>query len=609
MHNYKELDLKIGLEIHQQLDGTKLFCSCPCLIKDSLPDFTLQRSLRASASELGVIDKAALHELKKGKYFLYQGYYDATCLVELDESPPEKVNKETLEMALQATLLFHATPVDFVQFMRKIVIDGSNVSGFQRTALIAVNGWIETSEGKISIPTICLEEESAKKGEDTENYSTYNLSRLGIPLLEVVTGPDIKSAEGAKEAAEKIGMVLRSLKGVKRGLGTIRQDVNLSIKGHPRVEIKGFQDLKSIPKVADYEITRQLALLKIHEQLKNYKPRKEEILDLSSCFKNTNCELIKKVLLKNGKVFGAKLEGYSGLLGIQFSDTKRFGTELSNYAKTYGVGGIIHSDEDLQKYHFSEKEIFELRQILQVHKEDAFLLVAAEVEKAKHALIAAVKRANLQYTADFPSEVRKAETDFTTSFLRPMPGAERMYPETDIPLIPITQELLKNIVLPALLDEQIADLEELYNLQPEIARALLKKQVNFASFVQLYTELEPAFIARVLVELPKEIKARFNLDSSLLTAQHLHEVLGLLNQKKINKEATLELLADLLKLGKIDLMKYTSVSDKDLEEEIKKIIEGNKNASFNALMGEIMSKFRGKIDGKKAAELIKKYLK
>ncbi len=468
MLNYKDLDLKIGLEVHQQLDTNKLFCSCPCLIKAEKPDFKIKRYLRASASELGKVDQAALFELQKGKYFIYEGYNDTNCLVELDESPPEELNKKALEIALQVSLLLNAKILDQIQFMRKVVIDGSNVSGFQRTALIAINGYIETSEGKITIPTICLEEEAAKKIEATNEYVNYNISRLGIPLIEIATGPEIKSPEGAKEAASKLGMVLRSIDGVKRGLGSIRQDVNLSIKGHPRVEIKGFQDLKSIPKVAEYEIQRQL----------------------------------------------------------------------------------------------SSKE----------------------------------KK----------SEVRKAETDLTTSFLRPMPGADRMYPETDVKITKITKEMLKKIKLPELLSSKIENLEEIYKLQPELAKEIIKREIDLEHFVSQYRNLDANFIARTLIETPKEIKSRFNLDIAKLTEDNFHAILELLDENKIPKNAALDALAELIKEGKINLDKYKTISDKDLELTIKRIIQENKNTNFNAIMGEAMKKLKGKADPKKIIELIKK---
>ena len=473
--NYEKLGLRIGLECHQQLDGHKLFCKCPCIIKDENYDFEVKRFLRLSESELGSLDPAAQFELRKNKYFIYKGYNNLNCLVELDESPPEELNKKALDIALQITLLLNAKPVDVVQFMRKMVIDGSNVSGFQRTAVIGFNGYIDTSEGKVNILSVCLEEESAKKLEDADSFRVYNISRLCIPLIEIATGPDIHSPSQAKECAEKIGMVLRSVKGVKRGLGTIRQDVNISIKGHPRIEVKGFQDLRSISKVVDYEISRQLELIK-----KNFK------------------------------------------------------------------------------------------------------------------LI---------------SEVRKAEPDFTTSFLRPMPGSSRMYPETDIKSIYITKELLSKIKIPELIADKVENLEELYYLQPEIAREIIKKEINFEHFVNEYRNVDPKFIARVIIEIPKDIKSRFNLDITKLSEDNFHAVLELVDNNKISKDAVIDVLSDLIKTGVINLNNYKILSKENIEEDIKKIISNNPGASFGALMGIVMSKLKGKADGKLVSELIKKHLK
>jgi len=471
---YEKIGFKAGLEIHQQTEhGGKLFCRCPCIIKDDNYDLTFRRSLRASASELGEIDHAAMYELAKGKYFVYNGYNDTNCLVELDESPPEELNKDALNIALQVALLLNATPVDAVQFMRKVVIDGSNVSGFQRTAVIATNGFIETSHGRVSIPAICLEEEAAKKIDDTEDYRAYNISRMGIPLIEIATSPDIKSPDHARETAEKIGMVLRSVKGIKRGLGSIRQDVNLSIKGHPRVEIKGFQDLKGIPDVMEFEIRRQQALKKKRQRLK--------------------------------------------------------------------------------------------------------------------------------------PEVRKAEPDLKTSFLRPMPGAARMYPETDVPLIQITKEFLDKINLPELIAEKVGNLEEKYGLSEELAREIIKSEIDFSCYAEKYKNIEPKTIAHIIIEIPKEIKSRLKLDSSKLNNKEFEGVLKLINENKIDKSSAVDVLVDLIKDGRIDFKKYEKVSDKDLERQIKKIAEKNKGASFGAMMGEAMRLFKGKAEPKKISEFVKKY--
>ena len=265
--DYEKVGFKCGIEIHQQLDTHKLFCECPSIIIDEKPDFTVKRYLRAAAGETGEVDIAAKHEMEKGKYYLYYCYDKNTCLVELDEEPPHLINKEALEIALIIARLLNAKIVDEIQVMRKTVVDGSNTTGFQRTALIARDGYIETPKGVVRIPIICLEEDAAKIVERTRDYDVYNLSRLGIPLIEIGTDASIKDPEHAKEVASKLGMILRSTR-VKRGLGTIRQDVNLSIKGGARIEIKGFQDLKAMPRIIEKEVRRQLELIEKGEKVR-----------------------------------------------------------------------------------------------------------------------------------------------------------------------------------------------------------------------------------------------------------------------------------------------------------------------------------------------------
>ncbi len=471
MEDYSKIGFKCGIECHQQIESHKLFCNCPSLVNDpSAPDIIFERKLRASAGETGKVDLAAQHEMSKGKKFIYEACSTSSCLVEADEQPPKKVNQYALETALQVALLLDAKVLDEIQFMRKTVIDGSNVSGFQRTALVAVNGMIETSKGIVKIPTICLEEESAKKIEDGKDFVKYRLDRLGIPLVEVSTDASIKDPEHAKEVASLIGMILRSTNRVKRGLGTIRQDVNVSIQGKNRVELKGFQDLRSIPKVIEKEVTRRLAM-----------------------------------------------------------------------------------------------------------------------------------------KGDHPAEVRKVEPDFTSTFLRPMPGAARMYPETDVPVIKIDSNELRKIKLPELISERALKIEKEFNLPASLARELIENE-KFMDYVLAYKNLKPAEIARILVEVPKEIKTRFDLDIENISEDSFELVLGALNSRKIPPSAVIEILSKAAEGKKISIEDYRSMSDSDLEKAIKEIVSSNKGMTIGALMGIVMSKFKGKVDGKKASELIKKYM-
>ncbi len=471
--DYKEYGFKAGLEIHQQLETNKLFCNCPSLVNDPNPvDIKFVRRLRPVAGETGEVDIAAKHEMEKGKYIIYEACFTSSCLVELDCEPPHEINQEALDIALEVALLLNAKIVDEVQIMRKTVVDGSNTAGFQRTALVATDGYIDTSKGRVNIPIICLEEEAAKKIKEDKSSVTFRLDRLGVPLVEIGTEADIKDPEHAKEVASILGMVLRSTGKVKRGIGSIRQDVNVSISKGVRTEIKGFQDLRSIPKVIENEVNRQLTFIEEGKKLKQ--------------------------------------------------------------------------------------------------------------------------------------EVRKAEPDFTTSFLRPMPGAARMYPETDVPPIKITQDRLSRIKLPELITEKSKVLEQKFKLRKEIAEELVKRKIEFSDYINKFKNIEPIFIAHTLVNTPKEIRKRFDLDTDKLKEDDFKEVLDYLDKNKVAKEAVIEILIEKIKEKKVDISKYKGIPDKELEQEIKKIVKAKPSLSIGAYMGIIMSKYRGKVDGKKAISILKK---
>jgi len=267
----KNIGFKAGLEIHQQLDTGKLFSRTPSFLRKNEPHYKISRRLHKVAGETGEVDAAVEYEASLKKKFIYEGYNDTISLVELDESPPRKIDGEALEETLKIALLLNCEIYPVSQIMRKTVIDGSNTSGFQRTVLIAHSGFLETSFGKVPIETIALEEDSARLISKNEKRSIYRLDRLGIPLVEIATAPTMNSPEQVKEAALKIGEILRACK-VKRGIGTIRQDVNVSTKSHERVEIKGFQDPKMMIKTIELEIERQQKEQKKEGEVRNALP-------------------------------------------------------------------------------------------------------------------------------------------------------------------------------------------------------------------------------------------------------------------------------------------------------------------------------------------------
>lgn len=603
---YEKLGLKCGLEIHQQLNTNKLFCNCPCVIRDDKPDFLIERELRASAGESGQIDKAAAHESIKAKKFIYQGYEDTTCLVELDEEPPHEMNLEALKATIETAKLVNAAIQEKVVVMRKTVIDGSNTSGFQRTTLVAVDG--ELPETKIEIESICLEEDACKVVERNADYDIYNLSRLGIPLIELATAPQIHLPKKAMKVAEEIGMLLRSTGKCKRGLGTIRQDVNVSIKDGDRVEIKGAQDLKLIPELVAKEVERQKGLVLLKKTLTNNGTKVSKPIDCTHILKDTDCKFVNKGIKKGNKIIGIKVQGFKGLLGLELFPNYRLGTELAGYAKSMGFGGIIHSDENLEKYQFSKKELEEIKKTLTItdKQKDAFILALGEEKGAKKLFELLITPRIVQLKKGIPKEVRKANEDGSSTYMRPMPGASRMYPETDIKIVNTNYESIKK---PKLLVEQEKELVTKYGIRAEQAKEILRNQIPFEELNKKFNVL-PKDLANILLDYPKEIKKRYDKELDLITKNHeLELILKKLEENILNKESVFELFVDLANNKKLNFEKFKGMNKKEVEKIIIEIIQKNKGAPMNGLMGQAMAKLRGKADGKLVMELLKKHYK
>ncbi|MEM2121983.1 MAG: Glu-tRNA(Gln) amidotransferase subunit GatE, partial [Candidatus Woesearchaeota archaeon] len=606
---YEELNLKVGLEIHQQLDTKKLFCNCDSKIIDDSkkPDFIVERFLRVQAGETGTIDRAALFEFKKEKKYIYNFYSESCCLVELDEEPPHEINNEALKIAFQFSKLVNARINDVIQVMRKTVIDGSNTSGFQRTALIATNGFVKIKNKIIRIPTICLEEDAAKIISNDENSSLYNLSRLGIPLLEISTEPCLNSPKEVKEAAEHLGILLRSLK-VKRGIGTIRQDINISIKNGNRVEIKGAQDLRALPLIVELEVERQLNLIKIKEILNKRGLKKEEDVkvyqkDITYLFNNVDSKVIKKGIENNGIVLGIKVEKFSGIFGIELNENKRLGTELATHCKLFGLKGLIHSDE-LPNYGIKESDILNIKKELSCNEEDGFIIITGDKEKVLKAAENVIERLR-QCVLGVPEEVRKVDDDYKTSFLRPIPSSARMYPETDIPLI-----VPFEVEIPKTLFEVIEDYENL-GLSNDLARicALSKKREFFEKLINKYKNVKPKTIAQIMFLTIKDLKTRLKLDTSKINDHILEKVINALDKEIISLQGVEKVLESFINGKNIDqaIEENKSLSIEELENKIKEIIKNNRNVkNENAIIGIVMQQLRGKADGKKIVEIVKK---
>ncbi len=623
--DYSKLGLKCGIEIHQQVDTNKLFCSCSSNLREETPDFTITRRLRSVIGETGEIDVAALQEHRKEKNYIYEGYNDSTCLVETDEEPPHNINKEALYVGLQVSLLMKAKIVDKIQVMRKTVVDGSNTSGFQRTSLIAMNGAIDTSFGKVGIPSICLEEDSSRPITQDSASVTYRLDRLGIPLVEIATDPAITHPDQVREVAEFIGMVLRSTGKVKRGLGTIRQDVNVSIAEGRRVEIKGAQDLKMLATLVEYEALRQRNLVEIKKELlsriKQMRELSNEKISVTEIFQNVESNVIKNALRNDenkqsrdkhnkGAVLALKLPKFAGLIAKELQPGRRLGTEFSDRAKVIaGVGGIFHSDE-LPKYGIEQEHVDRVKEILGCKEQDAFILVADNSKKAELALDAVFERA-MQALNGVPGEVRRANEDGTTTYMRPMPGAARLYPETDAIPISLDEKFISSIKLPELLMDKSDRFEDKHKLGHDLAVAISKssKHELFERFVERFENLKPAYLAEILLTAEKQVKKQFEKEI-ILKDVDFEDLFIYLNAGKIAKESVLEIFSKTAEKPLQDvIVEYELMSDAELEKAVKQIVSENKGQPFNVIIGNVMSKLRGKADGKKIVDAVKKLVK
>ena len=621
--DYRKLGFMCGIEIHQQLDTRKLFCSCPSIIREDKPDVRVERRMRAVAGELGEVDPAALHEFLKDRRLVYEAYLDTNCLVELDEEPPHPLNQEALEIAVEAAFLLKARLVDELHVMRKTVIDGSNTTGFQRTILVAVDGVLETSEGRVGVPTICLEEDAARKIEENGDTVTYRIDRLGIPLIEVATTPDIKSPKHAREVAEKIGMLLRATGKVKRGLGTIRQDINVSISEGSRVEVKGVQTLNDIPKLLENEVMRQMRLVEIRKELAARGVAEKDLIfdavDVSDLFMEHGRDWVKAKLGAGEKAFALKLKGYSGLLGKELMLDYRFGTELARIAKsTTGLGGIIHSDEGLDETLHAG-----VGARLRVEGKDGFVCVVAPQEKARKALNTILERCVVALKG-VPGETRMAVGQLS-EYMRPLPGSARMYPETDEPLVLLEGGVAEKIraSLPELYEEKARRYCEM-GLSGELASQLSKSRLSgkFEEYSATYAKLKPSVIASVLLMAPKEAKKRFNADIEALGDRHMQEALGLLEEGAITKDVLVELFACASESPRKSVREIASekqltvLGEGELESIAAKAVAENAGVSsaggvqaLDMLVGKVMALCRGRADPARVREILSRKLK
>jgi len=620
----KNYELKVGLEIHQQLaSSTKLFCNCNGFNVNG-NEVYFKRILRPTQSELGKTDPAALFESKKSKQMNYIADTNTSCLVEADEEPPHEISQEALDIALTISYLLGSEPVDEIHVMRKLVIDGSNTTGFQRTVIIATGGELHVRDLTVPVLSISLEEDASRIINKNKEESTYSLDRLSIPLIEITLAPMKFKKEETEKIALTLGRLMRTTGKVARGIGTIRQDVNISIDGKNIIEVKGVQQLNILTDIIEFENQRQSNLIKIKEKLiergikeDNFNIKSTEITNI---FNNTNSKLIKKVLEGNGKIIAIKAPKFRGLIGKEDHKGTRLGRDISSLVKFFGFGGIFHSDE-LPNYGITEDECKRVTDKLENEKDDGFIILTGDAENMDVA-VKSIENRLLQCIIGIPAETRMPTEDGMTNFMRPRPGSARMYPETDIIPVKIYEE--KRIAikesLPRSYEEQIDNYKQNIGLNDKLSVQIFDSKYK-ALFEKLIKEVNiPAnYIAAQLTETMIKL-SRNKLNVTRITDIELGKIFKEIESGIIAKESFETIIEDMCRNDKkideiINEMKENRLTDKDIEKIILKIIDMKKeiikekgNDSFSILMGEAMKQLRGKVDGKIVSDKIQKLL-
>jgi glutamyl-tRNA(Gln) amidotransferase subunit E len=611
--------VKAGLEVHQQLATGKLFCDCPSELSETVHrSFT--RRLRSTSGENRAVDPAAAFEASRHLLFRYE-VASSSCLVDMDEEPPHPLNPAALDVALTLALLLDARPVDEIVVMRKIVVDGSNTAGFQRTALVALDGHLELHGKKYSIATICLEEDAARKVRESSGEVTYRLDRLGIPLVEIATGPEIESGTEAREVAEEIGALVRATRQSRRGIGTIREDVNVSTEGGRRIEIKGVQELRKIQEYVDREVGRQNVLLGVRDELRRRRVAApaNDFVDVTSGLTAIATGPLGTATRNGGVVLALRLPGFAGLLRAPAGSDERLGREFADQARSVGLRGLLHSDE-LPAFGVEAGDVERLRVSLGLGANDAFVLVADTVpDRARFALRRVAARA-AEAIDGIPGETRDPLPDGRSRYSRPLPGRERMYPETDIPPIPVTADHLARLASrlperPSALRERLA---KETGLTGEVVLQLVSGGQSDLFEELVHRQHSPTLVARLLIQDVPAVPHPEGATGRDYPLALLDELLRGAEAGEFAKEGIPAVLLELSKgaptvalaVQRAGLSGFTAAQ---LEQLVDRVLTQNEtllrergDEAFSPLMGDVMREVRGRRDGQEVAAALRR---
>jgi glutamyl-tRNA(Gln) amidotransferase subunit E len=621
--DYADLGLKAGLEIHQQLlTSKKLFCRCPSGIYSETYDAEILRHMRPTLSELGEYDGTALMEFKTKKNIIYRINHETVCTYEMDDTPPFEINQEALDTALEIAMLMNYKLVSEIHIARKQYLDGSIPTGFQRTTIVGIDGWIPYKDRKIGLIQLGLEEDACREVSDIGHERIYITDRLGMPLIETVTQPALKTPQEVADMANILRWLVRSTGKVRTGIGAARQDVNVSIKGGTRIEIKGVHRIPLIPVLIYNEAMRQYSLLNIKNELASRGITKEnfraESADVTQHLTNTTWDPIVQALKRDEEVHCVNLKGYQGILSYPTQTGRVFSREISDRVRVIAcltrLPNILTSESTEEAIDgFAGKKI---RNAVSANSSDGLILVWGNKKDVQTAIQEIIIRAK-EAIEGIPSETRQALPDGTNGFERILPGPDRMYPDTDLPPMEIPEERIKKLeknVPPALWDRQIKYREWGIPEHLIIPIASKPEAALFENIVEQY-DLKPVYIACLMFETTKHWK-RIGLKTFLLTQQIWKLFFSSVQKKPSLADVGVSLLEKYLKNEDFslesELQNYTEKSciENELENSIKNEMKKTPDTFHSTekkqcyLMGQLMPKFGGFISAKTIKESI-----
>ncbi len=621
--DYATVGFKSGLEIHQQLlTDKKLFCRCPAGRYSDVYHAEILRHMRPTLSELGEYDGTALMEFKTKKEIIYRINRESVCTYEMDDTPPFMINEQALDIALGIAMLYKCVMVDELHIARKQYLDGSIPTGFQRTTIVGVDGKIDFNGRDVRIIQLGLEEDACREVSDVGHRRVYKTDRLGMPLIETVTAPDMRTPLEVAEVGQILRRMVRSTGKVRTGIGAGREDVNVSVTGGTRIEIKGVPQIPRIPRLTYNEAMRQWNLLRLRTELNRRGVTTDSFAasseDVTKHLKKTQYMPIEAAVKVGMVVCGVRLCGFRGLLRWPTQTDTFFSQEISDRVRVIAcltvLPNILHSDSPSES--ISSSEWTAVKKALGARDEDAVVLVWGQEMDARQGIQEIITRAR-EATIGVPSETRQALRDDTNGFERILPGPDRMYPDTDLPPKRIGPERLAS--LRAELPPSVTDREKWY--RQLAVPADLVERLSMSPSAGLFEKavkawgLDPKVAAVILIQYPKRLK-RKGLPPFPVGAPVFEEILEALREKRLYREGVLPVLESVLTGNRPVKEILPAAAEGDPADDARRIAQSLKGRRFQdegrrmrRAMGLLMADWRGRIDGSAAAGLMADELK